>query len=131
MMYASTLLDALASFLRAHRIPDLQFNLLIPDRHHPRPELDAYGEIMHVLKPFIGKLEQETRFTDACVTERIRRIGLSVSRFSLSVRVSSVRVRARGFASSERRDAPVSPMTMYLNRYAYDMTTVCARASDV
>lgn len=44
-----------------------------------------------MLKPFIGKLEQETRFTDACVTERIRRIGLSVSQFSLSVRVSSVR----------------------------------------
>jgi hypothetical protein len=129
-MYASTLLDALASFLHTHRIPDLQFNLLIPDRHHPRPELDAYGEIVDVLKPFIGKLKQETRFTDACVTER-NRIGLSVSRFSLSVRVSSVRVRARGFASSERRDAPVSPMTMYLNRYAYDMKTVCARASDV
>jgi len=94
MMYASTPLDTFVSFLRAHRIPDLQFNLLISDRHHPRSELDAYCEIMHVLKPFIGKLEQETRFTDACVTERIR-IGLSVSRFSLSVRVSSVRVRAR------------------------------------
>lgn len=93
MMYASTLLDALASFLRAHRIPDLQFNLLIPDRHHPRPELDAYGEVMHVLKPFIGKLEQETRFTDACVTERIRRIGLSVSRaFTLRACVERPRV---------------------------------------
>lgn len=103
MMYASTSLDAFVSSLRAHRIPDLQFNLLIPDRHHPRPELDAYGEIMHVLKPFIGKLEQETRFTDACVTERIR-IGLSVSRFSLSVRASSVRVRARArfFGTAER-----------------------------
>lgn len=93
MIYAPTLLDAFASFLRAHRIPNLQFNLLIPDRHHPRPKLDAYGEIMHVLKPFIGKLEQEAGFTDACVTERIR-TGLSVSRLSLCVCRASAIARA-------------------------------------
>jgi hypothetical protein len=44
----------------------LQFNLLIINGHHARPELYAYRQIVHALKPLIGELQQQARFAHAC-----------------------------------------------------------------
>ena len=43
---------------RTYRVPYLQFNLLIINRHHATPELDADGEIVHALEPFIRELQK-------------------------------------------------------------------------
>ena len=69
------------------------------------------------MKASIGELQQQARFTHPCARERIRIRQPSARVFDRDVREKTT-TRAR----KRRPRAPVSPMTMYLNRYAYDMT---------
>jgi len=46
-----------------YRIPDLQLDGLIIQLYGPRAEFHPDGHVVHVLKPFVGKLEQEAALT--------------------------------------------------------------------
>ena len=58
----------------AYRVPDLQFDLLAIYVDHPRPKLDADGEIMDWLKSFVRELQKQARFANTCAeVERLHR----------------------------------------------------------
>ena len=52
----------------AHRVPDLQLDLLVVNVNHPRAELDPDGEVVHLLEPLVRELQQQTGLADARVT---------------------------------------------------------------
>lgn len=91
--------DHRASAASAYRVPNLQLDLFVLNVDHARAELDADCQIMHGLEALVRELQQQTRLADAW-NNRHERISLS----SLS--------------KPKRTHAPVSPMMMYLNRYA-------------
>lgn len=54
---------------KTYRVPYLQLDGLVFDRHHTRPEFHANGQIMHGLKPFVCELQQQTRLPNTCITD--------------------------------------------------------------
>lgn len=52
---------------KTYRVPYLQLDGLVFDRHHTRPEFHANGQIMHGLKPFVCELQQQTRLPNTYV----------------------------------------------------------------
>ncbi len=52
-------ISSLTHFAFAHRVPDLQLDLLSLDVDHPGPELDPDGQVMHGLETFVGELKQQ------------------------------------------------------------------------
>jgi hypothetical protein len=50
----------------AHRVPNLQLDLLAVDVYHPSAELNANGQVVHWLKALVSELEQQTRLAHAC-----------------------------------------------------------------
>ena len=53
-----------------HRIPDLQFDLSIVNRDHPRAELHADGQVMDRLEALVCELQQQARLADTCANGR-------------------------------------------------------------
>lgn len=47
------------------RVPDLQFDLFAIDGDHARPKLHSDCQVMDRLEAFIGKLQQQTRLSNA------------------------------------------------------------------
>ena len=57
-------------------IPNLQFDLLAVNGHHPGAKLDADGQVVHRLEALVGELQQQTRLADAC-GDKARAMGRS------------------------------------------------------
>ena len=53
----------------AHRVPDLQLDLLVVYRDHARAELDADGQIVHWLEALVRELQEQARLPDAGVAD--------------------------------------------------------------
>ena len=53
----------------AHRIPDLQLDLLVVDGDHPCPKLNADGQVMDRLEALVGELQKQTRLAHASVPD--------------------------------------------------------------
>jgi len=51
------------------RVPDLELDLFPLDVDHSGAKLDSDGQVMNWLETFVGKLEQQARFTDTCITD--------------------------------------------------------------
>mmetsp|Transcript_22009 Transcript_22009/g.56558 ORF Transcript_22009/g.56558 Transcript_22009/m.56558 type:complete len:371 (+) Transcript_22009:793-1905(+) len=101
-----------AERLLARRVPNLQFDLLVVNSDHACTEFHADREVVHRLEPLVCELQQQARLADACHP----RPASTVTPAGVWAR------RWRGQTQLARRadevHAPVSPMMMYLNRYA-------------
>eukprot|EP00964_Phaeocystis_antarctica_P042688 scaffold24476_cov62-Phaeocystis_antarctica.AAC.1 len=53
----------------AHRVPDLQLDLLVVYRDHARAELDADGQVVHWLEALVRELQEQARLPDAGVAD--------------------------------------------------------------
>ena len=53
----------------AHRVPDLELDLLVVYRDHARTKLDADGEVMHWLEALVRELQEQARLPDAGVAD--------------------------------------------------------------
>ena len=53
----------------AHRVPDLQLDLLVVYRDHARAELDADGQIVHWLEALVRELQEQARLPDTGVAD--------------------------------------------------------------
>jgi hypothetical protein len=49
-------------------VPDLEFDVLLSTGERPGPEFDSDRQVMGLLEPFVGELEQETTLPDAGVS---------------------------------------------------------------
>ena len=50
-------------------IPYLQFDLFIVDRDHARAKLDANRQVVNLLEPLVGKLQEQARLAHARVAD--------------------------------------------------------------
>ena len=53
----------------AHRVPDLELDLLVVYRDHTCAELDADGEVVHWLEALVRELQEQARLPDAGVAD--------------------------------------------------------------
>ena len=97
----------------AHRVPDLQLDLLVVYRDHARAELDADGQVMHWLEALVSELQEQARLPDAGVAD------------------DDVPARMQGGGSGMRlRDAASEPACMPFSASAASVNDTAKRAHD-
>lgn len=96
----------------AYRVPNLQLDLLVLNVDHPRAKLDADRQVVHRLEALVRELQQQTRLPDACAHP-----------YQSQHHTTALSFPPRSLCASADPLVPVSPMIMYLNRYAYDIST--------
>jgi len=50
------------------RVPDLQLDIFLSDLDSARAEFNSNGQVVLLAEALVCELEEETGFTDACVT---------------------------------------------------------------
>jgi hypothetical protein len=56
-----------AARARAHRVPNLQLDVLVINLDHARAKFYANGQVVHLLEARVGKLQQQARLAHARV----------------------------------------------------------------
>lgn len=103
-----------------HRVPNLQLDLFPVDVNHACAKLHADSEVMDGLKALVCELQEQAGLAHACAVR-----GRVARKHEVSVIGAHAQPRPRRASkplrlcppAAPRRNPPVSPMMMYLNRY--------------